>query len=83
MPPTLMDLPGTPDPLDAAAQDIQAWSAQGHTMLTVLDGAYPARLRGVHQAPPVLFARGSILPQDRAVSVVGSRAASDTGLGFA
>jgi DNA processing protein len=52
-------------------------------MLTVLDGSYPERLRGVHQAPPVLFARGSVLPRDRAVSVVGSRKASERGLEIA
>jgi DNA processing protein len=83
VPPTLVSPPGELDPIDAAARDIETWADQGHTMLTVLDGAYPARLRGVHQAPPVLFARGSVLPQDRAVSVVGSRKASERGLGIA
>jgi DNA processing protein len=83
VPPTLMSAPGELDPLDAATRDIQTWSTQGHTMLTVLDGAYPSRLRGVHQAPPVLFARGSVLPEERAVSVVGSRKASDRGLAVA
>ncbi|MBW8483010.1 DNA-processing protein DprA [Actinomadura parmotrematis] len=81
--PSLMPSPGEADPLESAAGDIAAWAAQGHAMLTVLDGEYPARLRGVHQAPPVLFALGSVSPHDRAVSVVGSRQASERGLGIA
>lgn len=52
VPPTLMNIPGKPGPIEAAAQDIAAWTDQGHTVLTILDGRYPARLRGVHQAPP-------------------------------
>jgi DNA processing protein len=83
VPPTLVGAPGELDPLDAATRDIETWIGQGHTMLTVLDGSYPARLRGVHQAPPVLFARGSLLPHDKAVSVVGSRKASERGVGIA
>lgn len=71
------------EPLDSAAADIRRWMSQGHTFLTILSGEYPSRLRGIHQAPPVLFARGSLLPQDVAVSVVGSRKASDRGLDIA
>jgi DNA processing protein len=52
-------------------------------VLTILDGAYPSRLRGIHQAPPVLFARGSLVTHDIAVSVVGSRNASEHGLEIA
>lgn len=83
VPPTLLSLPGEPDPLEAASRDIDAWTEEGQSMVTVLDGAYPARLRGVHQAPPVLFTRGSLRSDDRAVSVVGSRQASERGLGIA
>ncbi|WP_255204995.1 DNA-processing protein DprA [Actinomadura sp. BRA 177] len=83
VPPTLVDAPGEVDPLEAAAHDLEEWVGQGHTMLTVLDGRYPERLREVHQAPPVLFARGSLLDGDLAVSVVGSRAASKRGLEIA
>jgi DNA processing protein len=82
-PATLMDIPGEPDPIDAAARDIGLWTDQGHTLLTILDESYPSRLRGIHQAPPVLFARGSTTPDDVAVSVVGSRKASDHGLEIA
>ncbi|WP_121433048.1 DNA-processing protein DprA [Actinomadura pelletieri] len=83
VPPTLVEAPGESSPLEAAAHDISVWTDQGHTVLTVLDDRYPERLREVHQAPPVLFARGSLLPDDTAVSVVGSRAASEHGMEFA
>jgi DNA processing protein len=74
---------GIGSPLEAAASEIARWRAQRLTFLTVLDPDYPSRLRGIHQAPPVLFARGSLLPDDPAVSVVGSRAASEQGLAMA
>ncbi|GAA1789897.1 hypothetical protein GCM10009735_21850 [Actinomadura chokoriensis] len=83
VPPALLPAPGEVDPLEAAARDIETWADQGHTMLTVLDALYPQRLREVHQAPPVLFARGSLAEDDLAVSVVGSRAASERGLAIA
>jgi DNA processing protein len=75
--------PGEPGALEAAAQKISLWRDQGSTLVTVLDEDYPARLRGIHQAPPVLFARGSLRRDDPAVSVVGSRNASDRGLAVA
>lgn len=45
----------------------------------MLDDKYPRRLKAIHQAPPVLFTRGRLLAEDPAVSVVGSRRASDRG----
>lgn len=83
VPSALIPVPGEPDPLEAAAKDLALWAGQGHTVLTILDARYPARLRGVHQAPPVLFARGVLVTNDPAVSVVGSREASDRGLAIA
>ncbi len=83
VPAVLIDAPGEPDPLDAAAQEITAWAEQGWTLVTVLDRDYPTRLRGIHQAPPVLFARGALIRDEPAVSVVGSRKASERGLSIA
>jgi DNA processing protein len=80
VPATLMSLPGQPDALESAAHDIDLWARQGSALVCILDGEYPARLRGIHQAPPVLFARGALMPGDCAVSVVGSRQATDRGL---
>jgi DNA processing protein len=83
LPATLLPAPGETDPLAAAQQQIDEWRQTGLRFLTILDEAYPERLRGVHQAPPVLFARGRLLSDDPAVSVVGSRKASDRGLHIA
>lgn len=82
-PATLIAPPGEPDPVERATHDIGLWTQQGHRFLTILDHEYPLRLRGIHQAPPVLFARGSLIRDDIAVSVVGSRKASDRGLEIA
>ena len=83
MPPVLVGLAGEPGALEAAAQEITGWAGQGWRVLTILDEDYPARLRAIHQAPPVLFARGTVARDDVAVSVVGSRKASPRGLDIA
>lgn len=77
-----------PDPQDVAAlaaavRDVEEWRAAGLHMVTILDRDYPARLRGIHQAPAVLFFEGTLLAHDPAVSVVGSRDASPRGLSIA
>ncbi|MCW2908036.1 MAG: hypothetical protein JWL68_2825 [Actinomycetia bacterium] len=82
-PAVLLTPPGEPDPLDAAAEQIGRWADRAWRLLGILDGDYPARLRGIHQAPPVLFARGTLVRDDVAVSVVGSRQASPRGLAIA
>jgi DNA processing protein len=69
--------------LDQAADDVESWDRADFAFLTFLDAGYPARLRDVHQVPPVLFARGTVVDDDRGVSVVGSRDASAGGLTFA
>jgi DNA processing protein len=83
VPATLMDPPGERNALEAAAEEISRWTGRGWTLTTILDEDYPARLREIHQAPPVLFSCGSLIPHDPAVSVVGSREASDRGLAMA
>lgn len=77
-----------PDPerasiLEQAQQDVATWEDRGWQLITVLDADYPVYLRGVFQAPPVLFAVGHLRPDDAAVAVVGSRKASSSGLRFA
>lgn len=69
--------------LQLAEADVAAWSAQGIQMTTILDADYPSQLRDIHEAPPILFYRGTLRPADRAVSVVGSRKASERGLDMA
>ena len=52
----------------------------GIRALTLLDEEYPSNLREVADAPPVLFVRGRLLPQDaRAVALVGTRRATAYG----
>ena len=70
---------GTPAPVTAAAERIGCWRAAGIGVHTFRDDTYPAQLREIHQVPPVLFTRGTLDPGERAVSVVGSRRASDQG----
>jgi len=50
-------------------------------MLTFFDEAYPRHLRTIYDPPPVLFLKGTLMPQDEnAVAVVGSRRTSPYGL---
>jgi DNA processing protein len=70
--------------IDRAAAEIEAWSADGISVLTVLDPGYPENLRGVHDRPPLVFAAGRLEPGDaRSVAVVGARTPSARGLGTA
>jgi DNA processing protein len=58
-----------------AAEGVGAW------LTTVLDRSYPNNLRQVPDLPPFLFVRGDFgAADDRAVAVVGTRAASPDGL---
>lgn len=69
--------------LEAARRDVRAWLADGLEFWTIVDDRYPARVRDIQEAPPFLFARGHRLDDDVAVSVVGSRKASDRGIQMA
>ena len=55
----------------------QLWdkiSAQGIKILTWDDELYPPRLKEIEQPPPVIYARGELLPEDHfAVAIVGTR----------
>ena len=55
----------------------QLWNRilhQGIQVLTWNDEGYPAHLKEIDQPPPVLYVRGSILPEDNwAVAIVGTR----------
>jgi DNA processing protein len=71
---------GTDAELDAIAAEIEGWRADGITVLSVFDDAYPLNLRAVHDRPPVLYVRGTLTPDDRsAIAVVGTRRASEEG----
>ncbi|MGI5187654.1 DNA-processing protein DprA [Promicromonospora sp. CA-289599] len=77
-----------PDPelqttYDQASTDVKRWADTGYAMVGILDPSYPTRLREIHQAPPFLFAAGQLLANDPAIAVVGSRKASERGIGIA
>lgn len=71
-----------PEPIAVAGQRLGEWRTAGLGVHTFRDVTYPAQLREIHQAPPVLFSRGSLRTDDRAVSIVGSRRASDRALAW-
>ncbi|MET9231395.1 DNA-processing protein DprA [Lentzea sp. NPDC003310] len=73
---------GRLDEFVAAAQaEVDKLSQPDARLVTILDEAFPANLRLVHNPPPFLFIRGEITEDDlRSVAVVGTRQASDEGL---
>lgn len=75
------DEPAAEADLASIAREIEAWEAEGMTLVTVLDDEYPANLRSIHNRPPLLFVRGRLAPEDeRSVAVVGTRQPSSAGL---
>jgi DNA processing protein len=53
----------------------------GCRVVTFLDADFPANLRSVDRAPPVLFMRGTVLEQDRlALAIIGTRRATPYGM---
>jgi len=69
--------------LDAAATEVRRWSAEGIAVHCLFDDTYPARLRDIHQMPPIVFTRGTVAEDRRAVAVVGTRSPSEQGLKIA
>jgi DNA processing protein len=52
----------------------------GISLLTLDDSSYPENLRALRDAPPLLYLRGTLRPQDAAaVAIVGTRTPSDAG----
>ena len=67
------------------ADEALAWSEQdAQTWLTIYDDAFPENLKNIDKPPPILGVRGDIewLKQPQ-LAVVGSRHASQSGLGIA
>jgi DNA protecting protein DprA len=82
-PPDLLDDGSESPDLTDAARDIAQWQADRLGFMTFLDEDYPAQLRAIRDLPPVLFHHGRLVPDEIAMSVVGSRNASDRGLSIA
>ncbi len=70
----------TDEELDEYEALIADGAADGVTLVTVLDDAYPTNLRLVYNRPPFLFVRGELQSEDeRAIAIVGTRQASPLG----
>jgi DNA processing protein len=82
-PATLFGGNGPEGERDSARRAVAGWRGGAFSFTTFLDEDYPGRLRGVRQAPPVVFYAGTLRPGEQAVSVVGSRAADPAALEFA
>lgn len=76
--PTLLDDP-VEVALGAARELIASWESDGLSLVTFPERSYPARLRGVHDMPGLLFTEGTVARDDQGIAVVGSRAASRAG----
>jgi DNA processing protein len=80
----ITDEPITEEHIARVQQLIDDLGGEGVSLVTVLDDAYPANLRMIYNRPPFLFVRGALqLEDDRAIAVVGTRAASDAGRALA
>lgn len=62
---------------------LDQWRKQGLRFLSLLNSEYPQQLREIFDLPPFLFAQGTLVANDRGVSVIGSRLASHDGIEFA
>lgn len=66
------------------AEQVDALTSDGVDVVPCWSSAYPVNLAMIHDRPPVLFVRGSIIDDDRrAVAVVGARTASPRGIEMA
>jgi DNA processing protein len=66
----LLDVRGRFDP----ETELRRAEAAGVAVVTIDDGSYPRRLREIYAAPPVLFVKGELRPEDDlSVAIVGTR----------
>lgn len=63
-----------------ADQIISEAKANGHWIISYIDKAYPNSLRGVHDAPPILFVAGSLSAlSEKSLTIIGTRNPTDHG----
>ncbi|MEV0394696.1 DNA-processing protein DprA [Polymorphospora rubra] len=83
-PDTLFPDAETPGRLIARARlELEGWEADGLGVHAYFQDSYPGQLRGIREMPPLLFTRGELRPDGRAIAVVGTREASTEGLRIA
>ena len=66
--------------IESAAADLAGWAAEGIGVHACLDDSYPEQLPDIHQVPPVVFTRGQLAADRRAVAVVGTRQPTPEGV---
>jgi DNA processing protein len=68
--------------LAAASEELERYAAADVQLVSFFDERYPARLRVIHQPPPLLFVHGSLeaLGQPRSVAVIGTREPTSFGV---
>ncbi len=72
--------PLTPPPVSVIEKILKQCSNQGIHVLCQFEADYPALLKQIYDAPPILYIKGSInLSQHLTVGIVGSRNASASG----
>jgi DNA processing protein len=69
--------------IESAVVELTTWTASGADVHAFFEESYPAQLRDIHEMPPILFTRGVLRDDRRAVAVVGTRQASEYGLKIA
>lgn len=90
---TLARIPGVDRPVvdgllrfaawDEVRKDLDRVAALGVAIVPYSSDLYPVRLKAIADPPPFLYVKGALAGADeRAVAIVGTRAASDYGLGL-
>lgn len=81
---TLFPEPYRSDELIIEANSLlRRWEDEGFGVHTVVDESYPSQLREIRELPPVVFARGQLADDTRAVAVVGTRKVTECSLSIA
>ena len=66
---------------DRVQREVESAAKHNIHILTLHDPAYPESLKRIHDAPPVLYVKGSLVDTDKyAVAMVGSRSSTDYGM---
>lgn len=60
-------------------EELRRAQAGGASLVTFSDPRYPARLRTIADPPPVLYIKGELGLDEKAVAIVGTRSASEYG----
>jgi len=69
---------------EALERELRIVEARGYALLRLGEAGYPEALAAAHAAPPVLYLKGTLDPQDRAaIAVVGSRRPTPYGVAMA